>query len=68
MSQYNPRFYRGDIAEMKRRITPEEYQVVIERATNLGFETIYCQDLEAPSTYNPDFGMDKPFDDVIKMF
>lgn len=68
MSQYNPGFYRGDIAEMKRRITPEEYQVVIERATNLGFETIYCQDLEAPSTYNPDFGMDKPFDDVIKMF
>ncbi len=68
MSQYNPEYYKGDLPEMKRRITPEEYQVVIERASCLGFETIYCQDMEACSSYNPDFSLDKPFDDMVKFY
>jgi len=67
MSQYNPGFYKGVRSEMKRRITPEEYQVVIERASALGFETIYCQDMDASSTYNPDFRMERPFDDREKL-
>jgi putative pyruvate formate lyase activating enzyme len=68
MSQYNPEFYRGDLSEMRRRITPDEYATVIERATALGFETLYCQDMEAPSTYNPDFGSERPFADMTKLF
>jgi len=68
MSQYNPQYYHRDMSEMKRRITSDEYQAVIERATALGFETIYCQDMEAPSTYNPDFSLERPFADMIKLF
>ena len=68
MSQYNPKYYIGNIEEMKRHITPDEYQVVIERASMLGFETIYAQDMEAPSLYNPDFDSPRPFDDVLKLF
>jgi putative pyruvate formate lyase activating enzyme len=68
MSQYNPEYYSGDLPEMKRRITPDEYTTVIERATALGFEILYCQDMEAPSTYNPDFSSDRPFADMAKLF
>lgn len=68
MSQYNPEYYHGDLSEMRRRITSDEYATVMARATALGFETLYCQDMEAPSTYNPDFRAEKPFDDMIKLF
>jgi putative pyruvate formate lyase activating enzyme len=68
MSQYNPRYYRGGLSEMRRCITSDEYATVIERATALGFETLYFQDMEAPSTYNPDFRSERPFADMIKLF
>jgi putative pyruvate formate lyase activating enzyme len=68
MSQYNPRYYTGDVSDMKRGITADEYAVVIERAQDLGFETIYAQDMEAPSNYNPDFEGERPFDDMFKLF
>ena len=68
MSQYNPEYYRGNMQEMRRHITSDEYQVVIERAFTKGFETIYTQDMESPSLYNPDFDSFRPFDDVIKLF
>jgi putative pyruvate formate lyase activating enzyme len=68
MSQYNPEYYRGDLSEMRRRITSDEYQTIIERATALGFETLYCQDMEAPSAYNPDFSSERPFADMINLF
>lgn len=68
MSQYNPAFYAGDMQDMRRRITPDEYQVVLERACELGFETIYCQDMAAPSVYNPDFSAERPFDDSLRLF
>lgn len=68
MSQYNPEYYQGDLPEMRRRITSDEYTTVIERATAFGFETLYCQDMEAPSTYNPDFGSERPFADMVKLF
>jgi putative pyruvate formate lyase activating enzyme len=68
MSQYNPEYYCGDLPEMRRRITSDEYSTVIERATALGFETLYCQDMEAPTTYNPDFSSDRPFADMIRLY
>ncbi len=67
MSQYNPAFYQGDIPDMKRTVTGDEYQVVLDRALDLGFTTIYAQDMEAASTYNPDFGDPTPFGDQIKL-
>jgi putative pyruvate formate lyase activating enzyme len=68
MSQYNPGHYHGDLSEMRRCITPDEYATVIEKATDLGFETLYTQNMEAPSTYNPDFRSDRPFADMTKLF
>jgi putative pyruvate formate lyase activating enzyme len=68
MAQYNPEYYHGEVSEMRRHITPDEYATVIERAAALGFETLYCQDMEAPSTYNPDFSLEKPFADMVRLF
>jgi hypothetical protein len=36
--------------EINRRITPEEYELVVARAEELGFENLYLQ----PSTFEPD--------------
>jgi putative pyruvate formate lyase activating enzyme len=66
MSQYNPDFYQGDVPDMKRAVTREEYQVVLDKAVELGFTTIYSQDMEAVTTYNPDFDSPLPFGDFTK--
>jgi len=67
MSQYNPRFYLGDIPEMKRPLLRDEYEVVLHRAVNLGFTTIFVQDMDASSTYVPDFRSDTPFGDCCRI-
>ena len=67
MSQYNPAFYDGELPDMRRPLGFDEYRVVLERAFDLGFETIYYQDLDAPGTYNPDFTAERPFDDVARI-
>lgn len=67
MSQYNPAFYSGDMPDMKRPLDAGEYQVVIERAVALGFDTIYSQDMDASVTYNPDFTSERPFNDINKI-
>lgn len=67
MSQYNPFFYQGDIPDMKRRVTGQEYDVVIDRALDLGFTNIFSQDLDAPDTYVPDFDSQSPFGDYLRI-
>lgn len=67
MSQYNPRFYHGELPEMRRAVTRDEYQVVLERAIDLGFTTIFSQDMESCATYNPDFDSSSPFGDLKKL-
>jgi putative pyruvate formate lyase activating enzyme len=67
LAQYNPGFYNGDIAEMKRCITQEEYQAVLNRALELGFETIYTQDFDSSDNYAPDFRNLHPFNDCINL-
>jgi putative pyruvate formate lyase activating enzyme len=67
MSQYNPAFYEGDIPEMKRTLGKEEYDVVLERACDMGFTTIYGQDMEAVETYVPDFDSEIPFGDQVRI-
>lgn len=67
MSQYNPAFYTGDLDDMRRTVTPGEYRVVVERALELGFETVFTQSLDAFDTYNPDFASCKPFDDLERV-
>ncbi len=63
MSQYNPRTYTGDISEMRRPLLREEYDAVLERAVDLGFSTIFAQELDASSAYTPDFQSKVPFGD-----
>lgn len=68
MSQYNPCFYQGESPEMRRTVTYDEYQVVLEKALNLGFTTIFSQEMESIATYNPDFNSPSPFSDLTKLF
>ncbi|HQJ10020.1 MAG TPA: radical SAM protein, partial [Deltaproteobacteria bacterium] len=68
MSQYNPCFYRGAVSEMSRALSSEEYEAVLERAADLGFETVFSQDMGSPSTYVPDFSQDTPFGDCVRIF
>ncbi len=56
MSQYTP---YGDLAsnpELQRRITEREYAKVVSYAENLGFETLYTQEITSASEeFIPDF-------------
>ncbi|HNY66456.1 MAG TPA: radical SAM protein [Deltaproteobacteria bacterium] len=67
MSQYNPCFYQGTAPEMGRPLLKEEYEAVLERACDMGFTTIFAQDLDAPGTYVPDFDSKKPFGDGLRI-
>ncbi len=67
LAQYNPRFYTGEIPEMKRPVTHDEYQAVLLRAIDLGFETIYAQDIDSQESYAPDFKNLYPFNDGINL-
>ena len=67
MSQYNPHTYTGDMPDMKRPLLPDEYQVVLERAVDLGFSTVFVQDLDASSAYTPDFQSEVPFGDIRRI-
>jgi putative pyruvate formate lyase activating enzyme len=67
LAQYNPAFYTGAVTEMKRRINQEEYQAVLNRALELGFETIYSQDVDSYENYAPDFRDLHPFGDGINL-
>ena len=67
MAQYNPAFYQGEMPDMKRHVHKEEYAVVLERALDLGFISIFSQDLDAPDTYVPDFTSQSPFGDCLKI-
>ncbi|MGC9324310.1 MAG: radical SAM protein [Desulfomonilia bacterium] len=68
MSQYTPAYYDGDIPDMKRAITSEEYRVVLEKADEFGFETMYVQSMDSPSVYTPDFTAERPFSDAERLF
>lgn len=67
MSQYNPKYYTGDIENMKRPISKHEYQVVLDKATSLGFKTIYTQEIDSAGEYFPDFHASRPFGDYINL-
>lgn len=67
MSQYNPCFYSGNIPEMSRTITPDEYEVVLEKALAFGFATIFAQEMDSMANYTPDFSADTPFGDCVKI-
>ncbi len=55
MSQYTPDFYKGDITALKRRITTFEYDSVVKRAIELGYDGYIQEKSSASSIYTPDF-------------
>ena len=57
MSQYTPSFCPDKYKELKRRITTFEYQSVLARAVELGYEG-YMQDISSStSLYTPEFSL-----------
>ena len=59
MAQYTPEFCKAEYGELKRKITTFEYESVVKRATELGYDG-YIQDKSASSTiYTPNFKEEK---------
>jgi len=63
MCQYDPGFYRGELPEMRRSLDEAEYAVVLERASELGIQTVFAQDMDSVRHYSPDFQALHPFGD-----
>jgi putative pyruvate formate lyase activating enzyme len=55
MSQYYPAHRAARFTELARRITPAEYDEVMQALEELGMENGWIQDMEAPDNYRPDF-------------
>lgn len=55
MSQYTPEFYDGEYKELKRRITTFEYEMVLRRAEELGYDGYMQERSSASSAFTPDF-------------
>ncbi|MDD5712513.1 MAG: radical SAM protein, partial [Smithellaceae bacterium] len=60
MSQYTPIPKLRSDARWGRRITKKEYDQVIDKALDLGFETIFTQEVD-DRCLTPDFNADEPF-------
>jgi putative pyruvate formate lyase activating enzyme len=60
MSQYTPIHPMKDHPLLGRRVTREEYESVINDALDMGFETVFTQDVD-DRAFSPDFEQDSPF-------
>ena len=60
MSQYTPMPSVKNHPHLGRRITCEEYEKVINYALDMGFETIFTQDVDERAL-TPDFEQKEPF-------
>ncbi|HMK66446.1 MAG TPA: radical SAM protein, partial [Thermodesulfobacteriota bacterium] len=61
MSQYRPTYQSLHSPPLHRSLEPQEYESVVARAEELGFEEIFIQELESASVYHPDFTREDPF-------
>jgi putative pyruvate formate lyase activating enzyme len=62
MSQYYPAHRAYKYEEINRKITPQEYQQVVDLVENLGIENGWLQDMDSSETYRPDFTDEHPFE------
>jgi len=62
MSQYAPVPDVADDPELGRRLTPAEYEEVLEELDRLGMENGWVQALESQDHYCPDFARGHPFE------
>jgi len=60
MAQYTPMEAMKDHPQLGRRITRDEYDRVVDYACDLGFETIFCQEVDGRHMA-PDFDKEMPF-------
>lgn len=68
MAQYNPVFNTSDDKNLDRTLYKHEYQLIVDKFNELGFENGWIQDLCSNDHYNPDFRSDHPFDpDLLKI-
>ena len=61
MSQYYPANRAYKYKEMNRKITPQEYQEVVDLVEKLGIENGWLQGMESTESYRPDFTDKEPF-------
>ena len=61
MSQYTPTGPVRNHPLLGRRITREEYETVVNYALDLGFETLFTQEVDERAL-TPDFDKDEPFE------
>lgn len=61
MSQYTPIPLVEDRPSLGRRVTRAEYECVINHTLDMGFETIFTQEVD-DRALSPDFSKDSPFD------
>ncbi|MDD3577736.1 MAG: radical SAM protein [Candidatus Cloacimonetes bacterium] len=58
MAQYYPAGKAGDYQELSRGISDHEYQKVLDTASELGFSSIYSQELSCSDFWTPKFKQD----------
>ncbi len=61
MSQYSPTINVCNHPYLNRKLTKEEYQVVVDEMEKLGFENGWIQEIESSDYYLPDFNRTEPF-------
>ena len=59
MSQYYPTEAAEKYPELQREITKQEYDAVLDTASELGFTNVFCQQLGSSGTWTPHFLPDK---------
>jgi putative pyruvate formate lyase activating enzyme len=63
MSQYYPTHRAYKYEELNRKITPQEYQEVVDLAEKLGIENGWLQGMASTESYRPDFTDEEPFEE-----
>lgn len=61
MSQYSPQYKACFYPELNRKLTPTEYDEIIDYVLQLGLENAFIQELESQEHYLPDFTRKNPF-------
>ncbi len=62
MSQYYPTNRVDEYKKLNRKITPQEYQEVVDLAEKLDIENGWLQGMTSTESYRPDFGDKEPFE------
>ena len=62
MAQYRPIAAVARHPQLGRRVTEEEYEVVLQEMEELGFTEGFVQELAGADCYLPDFSRDSPFE------